>query len=103
MIKYPSQSIHSTTLFFRVASVVLISVILVCISTSMITIKISKDILADTFSKSNSKVLTQIANNFNTLNDNIINIMNSIDYIPDFQRYFSEKELSPQQNYSCLK
>ncbi|WP_297427422.1 sensor histidine kinase [Clostridium sp.] len=98
----PPKFIHSTTLFFRVASVVLISVILVSISIGIITIKISKDILADTFSKSNYKVLTQITNNLNTLNDNIINIMNAIDYIPDFQRYFTEKELTPQQNYKTI-
>ncbi|MDG5853695.1 sensor histidine kinase [Clostridium beijerinckii] len=97
-----SKSIHSTSLFFRVASVVLISVILVSISIGIITIKISKDILADTFSKSNYKVLTQISNELSTFNDNTINIMNAIDYIPDFQRYLSEKELTPQQNYRTL-
>jgi len=52
-----SKFLHSTSLFFRVASIVLVSVILVSISISMITIKISKDILVDTFSKSNYKVL----------------------------------------------
>lgn len=97
-----SKSIHSTSLFFRVASVVLISVILVSISIGIITIKISKDTLADTFSKSNYKVLTQISNELNTFNDNTINIMNAIDYIPDFQRYLSEKDLTPQQNYRTL-
>lgn len=93
---------HSTSLFVRVASIVLVSVILVSISISIITIKISKDILVDTFSKSNYKVLTQISNNLNTLNDNIINIMNAVDNIPDFQRYLSEKELSPQQNFKTI-
>lgn len=96
--------IHSTSLFFRVASVVLVSVILISISISMITINISKNVLVDTFSKSNYKVLTQITNNFNVLNDKIINIMNTIDNIPDFQRYFtkSETEMSPQLNYQTV-
>jgi len=97
-----SKFLHSTSLFSRVASIVLVSVILVSISISMITIKISKDILVDTFSKSNYKVLTQITENFITLNDKIINVMNAIDSIPDFQRYFTEKELSPQLNYKTL-
>ena len=97
-----SKLLHSSSLFFRVASIVLISVILVSISTSIITIKISKDILVDTFSKSNYKVLTQITENFTALNDKIINIMNGIDNIPDFQRYFTEKELSPQLNYTTV-
>lgn len=86
-----SKSIHSTSLFFRVASVVLISVILVSISIGIITIKISKDTLADTFSKSNYKVLTQISNELNTFNDNTINIMNAIDYIPRFSAIFIRK------------
>lgn len=96
--------IHSTSLFFRVASIVLISVILISISISMITINISKNILVDTFSKSNYKVLTQISNNFIALNDKIINIMNAIDNIPDFERYFtkSETEMSPQLNFKTI-
>ena len=97
-----SKPLHSTTLFFRVASIVLVSVILVSISISTITIKISKDTLVDTFSKSNYKVLTQITNNLIDLNDRIINIMNAIDNIPDFQRYLSEKDLSPQTNYKTM-
>lgn len=96
--------IHSTSLFTRVASIVLVSVILVSISIGMITIKISKDILVDTFSKSEYKVLTQIANNFNVLNDKIIDIMNGINNIPDYERYFtkSEKEMGPQLNFRTL-
>lgn len=97
-----SKPLHSTTLFFRVASIVLVSVILVSISISTITIKISKDTLVDTFSKSNYKVLTQITNNLIDLNDRIINIMNAMDNIPDFQRYLSEKDLSPQTNYKTM-
>lgn len=96
--------LQSTTLFFRVASVVLISVILVSISIGMLTIKISKDILVDTFSKSDYKVLTQIANNYGVLNDKIINIMNGINNIPDFQRYFTmtEEEMGPQLTFKTL-
>lgn len=96
--------IHSTSLFSRVASIVLVSVILVSISISVITIKISKGILADTFSKSNYKVLTQITNNINELNDKIINIMNAIDNIPDYQRYLTktEEEMGPQLNFNTL-
>jgi len=96
------KRLRSSGLFFKVASIVLISVISVCIFTTIITIKMSKDVLFDTFSKSNYKVLTQITGNFASLNDNIINIMNVIDGSPDFQRYLSETELSPQVNYCTL-
>lgn len=101
MLKF-SKPLHSTTLFFRVASIVLVSVMLVSILVSTITIKISKDTLVDTFSKSNYKVLTQISNNLIDLNDRVISIMDAIDNIPYFQRYFSDKELSPQVNYTTL-
>lgn len=96
--------LQSSTLFFRVASVVLISVILVSISIGMLTIKISKYILVDTFSRSDYKVLTQIANNYGVLNDKIINIMNGINNIPDFQRYFTmtEEEMGPQLTFKTL-
>lgn len=96
--------IHSTTLFSRVVSIVLISVILVSISIGMITIRISKNTLVDSFSKSNYKVLTQITDNLITLNDKIINIMNAINNIPDYERYFTktEEELGPHLNYRTL-
>ena len=101
MLKF-FKFLHSTSLFFRVASIVLISIILVSFSTSMIAIKISKDALVDTFSKSNYKVLTQITENYISLNDKIINAMNAIESIPDFQRYLSVTELSPQLNYKTI-
>lgn len=94
--------LHSTSLFFRVASIVLISIILVSFSTSMIAIKISKEALVDTFSKSNYKVLTQITENYISLNDKIINAMNAIESIPDFERYLTVTELSPQLNYKTI-
>lgn len=97
-----SKQLHSTTLFFRVASIVLISFLLVSLSISTITINISKSTLVDTFSKSNYKVLTQISNSLIDFNDRIISIMDAIDNIPDYERYFTEKELTPQANYKTL-
>lgn len=97
-----SKQLHSTTLFFRVASIVLISFLLVSLSISTITINISKNTLVDTFSKSNYKVLTQISNNLIDFNDRIITIMDAIDNIPDYERYFTESDLSPQITYTTL-
>ena len=61
---------HSTSLFFRVAFIVLISIICVFLLTCTITISISKDVLVDTFSKSNYKILNQITDRLGVLNDN---------------------------------
>ncbi|MFQ9617405.1 MAG: sensor histidine kinase, partial [Clostridium butyricum] len=70
--------LDSTTLFVRVASIMLITIILISISISAITIRISKNTIASTFSKSNYKVLSQIAENFNDLNSKIITAMNIV-------------------------
>ena len=80
---------HSTSLFFRVAFIVLISIICVFLLTCTITISISKDVLVDTFSKSNYKILNQITDRLGVLNDNIINIMNVIDSSSDFENYLT--------------
>ena len=65
-----SKFMHSTSLFFRVAFIVLISIICVFLLTCTITISISKDVLVDTFSKSNYKILNQITDRLGVLNDN---------------------------------
>lgn len=91
-----SNHFHFNSLFFRVASIVLVSVILVSISISLITIKMSKDTLVDTFSQSNYKVLTQITEHFTILNDKILNIVTKIDNSSDFQKYLTQTDMNPQ-------
>lgn len=97
-----SKWIDSTSLFFRVAFIVLISIILVFICTSIITINISKNVLVDTFSKSNYKILGQITDSLEVLNDNIINIMNVIDSSNDFQKYFTLTNVDSKENFRTL-
>jgi len=80
---------YFTSLFFKIASIVFVSVALVSICTTALTIKISKDVLVDTFSRSNYKVLTQISESFARLNDKTLNIMNVISISPDFENYLT--------------
>lgn len=91
-----------TSLFFKVASIVFISVLLVAICTTALTIKISKDVLVDTFSKSNYKVLTQISESFATLNDKVLNIMNVISISPDFENYLTDTDANPRFTYKTI-
>ena len=97
-----SKFMHSTSLFFRVASIVLISIISVFLFTSIITINISKNVLVDTFSKSNYKILNQITDSLGNLNDNIINIMNVIDSSSDFENYLTLTNMSSAANYKTI-
>lgn len=97
-----SKFLHSTSLFFRVAFIVLISIILVFLFTSIITINISKNVLVDTFSKSNYKILNQITDSLGNLNDNIINIMNVIDSSSDFENYLTLTNVSSAENYRTV-
>lgn len=97
-----SKSLHSTSLFFRVAFIVLISIISVFLFTSIITINISKNVLVDTFSKSNYKILNQITDSLGNLNDNIINIMNVIDSSSDFENYLTLTNASSADNYKTI-
>lgn len=97
-----SKFLHSTSLFFRVAFIVLISIISVFLFTSIITINISKNVLVDTFSKSNYKILNQITDSLGNLNDNIINIMNVIDSSSDFENYLTLTNVSSAENYRTV-
>ena len=94
--------LDSTTLFVRVASIMLITIILISISISAITIRISKNTIASTFSKSNYKVLSQIAENFNDLNSKIITAMNIVADSSDFQNLLSKNDLTPQEYFKTL-
>ena len=92
----------STTLFMRIASIMLISIILISILISTITISISKKAIANTLSKSNYKVLSQISENFNDLNSKIILAMNIVAESSDFHKFLSKSQTSSQEYFKIL-
>lgn len=96
------KHLRLNSLFFRVASSVLVSIILVSIFISLITIKMSKNTLVDTFSQSNYKVLTQITEHFKILNDKILNIMAKIDSNSDFKTYLTQTNMNPSHTYTNI-
>ncbi len=92
----------STTLFLRVSGIILISITLISVLISTITISLSKKAIADTFSKSNYKVLSQISENFNELNSRIIIAMDIVSESYDFQNFLTNPHLSPQEYFKTL-
>lgn len=101
MLKKLKSNLESTGLLFRVSSIVIISILCVFLGTSLITVNISKNVLVDTFSKANHKILLQIIENLSSLNDNIINIMNIIDNNNNFEKYLTE-EMNFKEEYKML-
>lgn len=97
-----NKFIDSTTLFVRVASILLISTVLISILISTITIQISKNTIANSFSKSNYKVLSQITENFNELNSKIITAMNIVADSPDFQNFLTKTDMTPQNYFKTI-
>ncbi len=96
------QFLDSTTLFVRVGSIMLITIILISISISTITIKISKQTIASSFSKSNYKVLSQITENFSELNLKIITAMNIVAESSDFQNFLTKDNMDPKTYYKTI-
>lgn len=92
----------STTLFIRVGSIMLISIILISILISTITIKISKNTIANSFSKSNYKVLSQITEDFNELNSKVITAMNIVADSADFQNFLTKTEMTSQDYFKTI-
>lgn len=60
-------------LFNQIFIVTVISIITVSILTSLVTIRMSERLFIDTFSITNSKILTQIRSSFESFNDTIVN------------------------------
>ncbi len=60
-------------LFFKLFIVMVVSIIAVCLLTSLVTIRMSERLFAETFSITNSKVLNQIKTSFESFNDSIVN------------------------------
>ncbi|WP_017814942.1 sensor histidine kinase [Paenibacillus shenyangensis] len=60
-------------LFFKLFIVMVVSIIAVCLLTSLVTIRMSERLFTETFSITNSKVLNQIKSSMESFNDSIVN------------------------------
>ncbi|RGL31710.1 sensor histidine kinase [Paenibacillus polymyxa] len=60
-------------LFFKIFIVMVVSITAVSLLTSLVTIRMSERLFAETFSITNAKVLSQIQSSFESFNDSIVN------------------------------
>ncbi|MCC3380457.1 histidine kinase [Paenibacillus farraposensis] len=60
-------------LFFKIFVVMVVSITAVSLLTTLVTIRMSERLFADTFSITNAKVLSQIQSSFESFNDSIVN------------------------------
>ncbi|MFD1887034.1 sensor histidine kinase [Paenibacillus wenxiniae] len=72
-IKQYMQQFERQGLFFKLFIVMVVSIIAVCLLTSLVTIRMSERLFTETFSITNSKVLNQIKTSMESLNDSIVN------------------------------
>jgi len=88
------KKFKNNSLFFKLALIMLISIISVSFIIAFTIMNLSKKIFIDKFSITNTKNLTQIQANSEDLNDKLISIMNTVNSSWAFRRYLSEKNLN---------
>ncbi|WP_411344713.1 sensor histidine kinase [Paenibacillus sp. WLX1005] len=72
-IKNHMRRFEQKGLFFKLFIVMVVSIITVCLFTSLVTIRMSERLFTETFSITNSKVLNQIKSSMESFNDSIVN------------------------------
>lgn len=67
------EKLRRVRLFTKLFLVMTVSIVAVCLLTSLITIRMSERLFAETFSITNGKVLKQINTSLDSFNDSIVN------------------------------
>lgn len=88
------KKFKNNSLFFKLALIMLISIISVSFIIAFTIMNISKKIFIDNFSITNTKILTQIQTNSEDLNNKLISVMNTVNNSWAFRKYLSEKDLN---------
>jgi len=101
-MKHLIQKIKDTNLFIKIALITLICSLCIFIFTSVITLNISKNVLIDTFSNSNYKILNEVSNSYSNLNDNIANVLSVIEHNADFKNYLTEEYSNSKNDFFLL-
>jgi Predicted signal transduction protein with a C-terminal ATPase domain len=101
------NKIRSNSLFLKVVSIVIISVVCVSALTMSIAIRASEEVYISTFSKSSSQVIGQVRNNMLEFNDEAIGVMNVINNSWAFRHYLTTSDhtstLASYSIYSMIK
>ncbi|MCD2347767.1 sensor histidine kinase [Clostridium guangxiense] len=92
-----TKRLKNKSLFFTLATIMLISSVSISIITAISIMNISKKIFINNFSISSTKILKQIQANSSDLNDKIISTINTVNNSWAFRRYFSENITDPSE------
>ncbi|MDC0700774.1 RpiB/LacA/LacB family sugar-phosphate isomerase, partial [Blautia wexlerae] len=84
--------LHANSLFIKIVSAVLLSVICVTALTLSISIRASESVYVDTFTQSSSQIIGQIAENMSGFNDEVVNIMGAIKNSWAFRSYLTSND-----------
>ena len=84
--------LHANSLFIKIVSVVLLSVICVAALTLSISIRASESVYVDTFTQSSSQIIGQISENMSGFNDEVVNIMGAIKNSWAFRSYLTSSD-----------
>lgn len=84
------KKLKSLSLFFKLTAIILISSVTISVITAFSIMKITKNIFINNFSITNSKILKQIQNNSEDLNNKITTVMNTINNSWAFRDYLSK-------------
>ena len=93
---------NNTSLFIKIALITFTCSLCIFIFTSLVTLNISKNVLIDTFSNSNYKILNEVSKNYANLNDNIANVIYIIEYNPHFKEYLTEDYNNSKNDFFLL-
>lgn len=84
--------IRSNELFTRLMVIVIISIILISILTTVIAFNRSKDAYLDSYQNSNQLLMTKIQDDYETLNENIQRIFETVDNSQVVEQYLKSDQ-----------
>lgn len=96
------KKLKKNSLFFKILCVVVVGVICVSASVSYTIINISKKTFTETYSYSQKKIFEQVNNKIYSFHEELIRIIDSINYHRSFKRYFTEENLSSEENFKTI-
>ncbi|MDO5517252.1 MAG: histidine kinase [Clostridium sp.] len=88
-MKHLIYKFQCASLFTKIALISLTCSLSIFIFTTFITLNVSKNVLIETFSNSNYKILNEVSSSFANLNDHIANVLSIIEHSSDFEDYLS--------------
>lgn len=96
------KKLKSLSLFFKLASIMLISSIAISAITAFSVMSISKKLFINNFSITNTRILRQIQDNCEDLNDKVINVLSIVNNSWAFRRYLSNNTGSLQEQMTII-